>query len=80
MVCNCHCKNRERIGGGAFSTNVTIPLITLLGWLAAALGFLRMLFPQAYITTNTTEGAAVLATEAALLGVGVFLTFKAYSR
>lgn len=55
-------------------------LITLLGWLATALGFLRMSFPQAYIATNTTEGGAVLATEAVLLGLGVFLTFKGYSR
>ena len=29
MVYNCHCRNCQRIGGGAFSTNVTIPRGTL---------------------------------------------------
>jgi hypothetical protein len=55
-------------------------LITLLGWLAVALGLLRMAVPHAYITNYTGQSAGVLATEAALLSMGIFLTFKAYSR
>ncbi len=55
-------------------------LITLLGWLAAGLGLVRMAFPNAYIATDTTHGGAVLAIEAALLASGIFLTFKGYTR
>lgn len=55
-------------------------LITVFGWLAAGLGLVRMAFPHAYIATNTTQGAAVLAIEASLLALGIFLTFKGYSR
>jgi hypothetical protein len=55
-------------------------LITLLGWLAAALGLVRMAVPHAYITNYAGQDGTVLATEAALLAVGIFLTFKAYSR
>ncbi len=55
-------------------------LITLLGWLAATLGLTRMAVPHAYIASYTPQGGAVLATEAALLAAGIFLTFKAYSR
>jgi len=55
-------------------------LITLFGWLAVGLGLVRMTFPHAYIATNTTQGGAVLAIEGALLALGIFLTYKGYTR
>ena len=55
-------------------------LITVLAWLATALGLVRMAFPHAYIATKTTQGGAVLAAEATLLATGAFLTYKAYTR
>lgn len=55
-------------------------LITLLGWLAAALGLVRMAVPHAYITNYTAQRGAVLATEVALLAAGIFLSSKAYFR
>ena len=55
-------------------------LISLLGWLAAALGLVRMALPHAYLSTETTQGGAILVAEAALLAAGVFLTYKAYAR
>lgn len=55
-------------------------LISLLGWLAAALGLVRMAVPHTYISNYTAQSGLVLATEAVLLAAGIFLTFKAYSR
>ncbi len=54
--------------------------ITLLGWLAVALGLVRMAVPHAYIANYSAESGAVLATEVALLAAGILLTFKAHSR
>lgn len=55
-------------------------LITLLGWLAAILGLVRMAAPHAYITSHSGQRVSVIALEVALLAAGAFLSFKAYSR
>ncbi len=54
-------------------------LVTLTGWLAIALGLLRMFAPISYSQGAQVAGNALLAAEAAILAVGITLTFKAYS-
>jgi uncharacterized membrane protein YhaH (DUF805 family) len=55
-------------------------LVTLMGWLAMLGGLIRMIAPvfaQQRTEQNTT---AVYALLIVLLTIGIFLTFKAYSR
>ena len=53
-------------------------LVTVVGWVACALGLVRMTFPHAYLQTETDSGPVVLVVEAALLALGLFLTWKGY--
>ncbi len=53
-------------------------LITLVGWLAMALGLIRMTFPHAYRANTTDQTGIILWFELALLSLGLFLTFKGY--
>ncbi len=55
-------------------------LITLVGWLAAMLGLARMVFPHAYIASVDANSVPVIAGVLAMLLVGIYLTFKAYSK
>ena len=51
--------------------------ITIVGWFALLLGFLRMFFPQVYKTEFKNDLSA-LVVEILLISLGIFLTFKAY--
>lgn len=55
-------------------------LVTLTGWLSMALGLVRMFAPGSNAASAREAGPAVLAVEAGLLAIGIFLTFKAYTR
>jgi len=59
-------------------------LVTLLGWLSLIVGLLRMVFPAelaGLAAKIAPSAAAVFPVFAVLfLGIGVFLTFKAYRR
>ncbi|MDD2657908.1 MAG: hypothetical protein PHD04_04640 [Candidatus Pacebacteria bacterium] len=52
-------------------------LVTLTGWFALLLGLFRMFAPQAQQAGQNFAAYAVLGT---LFAMGVFLTFKGYSR
>ena len=53
--------------------------ITLAGWLSMALGVFRAFFPQTY-KGNFNNDTPTLLVELVLIGLGLFLTFKAYWR
>jgi hypothetical protein len=53
-------------------------LLTLVGWFFIAGGLARMFFTEA-ARQGAGDPAIAFATEAALLGVALFLTFKAYA-
>jgi hypothetical protein len=55
-------------------------VVTLTGWFAMLLGLLRMFAPASYSQGAQANGTALLAGELVLLAIGVFLTFKAYSK
>ena len=55
-------------------------VVTLSGWFAICLGLFRMFSPALYERGAQGNATAVLAMEIVLLGIGIFLTFKAYSR
>jgi hypothetical protein len=55
-------------------------VITLMGWLAMILGLFRMFAPAAYLRGAQNNDIALSAIEIVLLGIGMYLTFKAYSR
>jgi hypothetical protein len=56
-------------------------LVTLSGWFFLALGLFRMFAAGAYQRGSATTSAAVfMVLEGLLLIVGLFMTFKAYSR
>jgi Flp pilus assembly protein protease CpaA len=52
-------------------------LVTLVGWLGIIGGLFRMFFPEAKQAEENISSYAVIFL---LLAVGLFLTFKAYSR
>lgn len=52
-------------------------IITLVGWTVMLMGLFRMFAPQAQ---QLPKSAAAYVLFLALLAMGVFLTFKAYSR
>jgi hypothetical protein len=53
--------------------------VTLVGWFLILGGLGRMFFPAA-AQQSTPSGSVVLALQMVLLAIGIFLTFKAYSR
>jgi hypothetical protein len=55
-------------------------LVTLTGWLGILLGLFRMFAPGLYQQGAQGNPIPLLAGEIALLAIGIFLTFKAYSR
>ena len=54
-------------------------LLTVIGWFAILLGLFRMFMPGLYQQGAQGNPAVLLAGESLLLGIGVFLTFKAYA-
>ena len=54
-------------------------VVTIVGWFAILLGLLRMFAPAAYSRGAQANGGAFLIGELALLAIGVFLSFKAYT-
>jgi 1,4-dihydroxy-2-naphthoate octaprenyltransferase len=54
-------------------------LVTLTGWFALLLGLLRMFAPALYQQGAQGHGTTLLGFEAALLGLGLFLTYRAYA-
>jgi cytochrome bd-type quinol oxidase subunit 2 len=54
-------------------------LLTVVGWFAILLGLFRMFMPGLYEQGAQGNPTALLAGELILLGIGVFLTFKAYA-
>lgn len=54
-------------------------LITLTGWFALLLGLFRMFAPGLYEQGAQGQGTALLWFEAVLLGLGIFLSYKAYA-
>jgi hypothetical protein len=64
-------------------TNGWPVLVTVLGWLAVFSGLGRMLFPTALAAIAGGFGqniGAIIAGAIVLLGLGAFLSFKAYRR
>jgi len=64
-------------------TNGWPVLLTVLGWLAVVSGVGRMLFPTALAAIAGGFGqniGAIIAGAIVLLGLGAFLSFKAYRR
>jgi len=55
-------------------------LVTLTGWFAMVLGLFRMFTPGLYERGAQKNATALWAGELVLLAIGVFLTFKGYSR
>lgn len=58
-------------------------LVTLLGWLAILSGLARMLFPTGLAAIAGGIGqttGAIIPGAIVLLGLGAFLSFKAYRR
>jgi hypothetical protein len=53
--------------------------ITIAGWLGMTLGAFRAFFPQTY-RDNFNNDTPTLLVELVLIGLGLFLTFKAYWR
>lgn len=53
-------------------------VVTVMGWAAMVVGFMRMLAPHAYIENAGGNSLPVLIVEVILLIVGLFLTYKAY--
>lgn len=53
-------------------------ILTIIGWLAIALGIIRMFFPQPY-TAQFKNDNSTLFIEIALILTGILLTVKAYS-
>jgi uncharacterized membrane protein HdeD (DUF308 family) len=54
-------------------------LVTLMGWFAIVGGLFRMFAPRLY-QQGAQNSTALFALEIVLLAIGLFLTFKAYSR
>ena len=52
-------------------------LVTLVGWFGIIAGLFRIFFPEAKQADDTTASYVVISF---LLAVGIFLTFKGYSR
>ncbi len=64
-------------------TNGWPVLVTVLGWLAVFSGLARMLFPTALAAIAGRFGqniGAAIAVAIVLLGLGAFLSFRAYQR
>ena len=64
-------------------TNGWPVLVTVLGWLAVFSGLARMLFPTGLAAIAGGFGqniGAIMAAAIVLLGLGAFLSFKAYRR
>ena len=55
-------------------------LVTLTGWFAILLGLLRMFAPASYSQGAQANTTLLMAGESMLLVLGLFLTFKAYSK
>jgi len=55
-------------------------LVTVIGWFAVFLGLFRMFMPGLYEQGAQGNPSALLAGEAVLLVIGVFLTVQAYRR
>jgi hypothetical protein len=54
-------------------------MVTLVGWFVILLGLFRMFAPELQLK-GAQNTSAVIAPTMIVLAVGVFLTFKAYSR
>jgi hypothetical protein len=54
-------------------------IVTLVGWFAIVGGLFRMFAPE-FARASAPSPAVLLCIQAALLLIGVFLTFKAYGR
>ncbi len=54
-------------------------LVTLVGWCLMLLGLFRMFFPEPQLEGARSTFAVIVGTMP-VLAVGIFLTFKAYSR
>ncbi len=55
-------------------------VLTLVGWLSLALGFMRMLMPHAYVENIDPNSISVILVEGAFLLIGLFLSYNAYFR
>ena len=55
-------------------------VVTLTGWFAILLGLVRMFAPTSYSQGAQANTALLMAGESLLLVLGLFLTFKAYSK
>jgi hypothetical protein len=54
-------------------------LLTAVGWFAILLGLFRMFMPGVYEQGAQGNPTVLLAGELIVLGIGLFLTFKAYA-
>ena len=54
-------------------------VVTLVGWFAILGGLFRMFAPE-FAQRSVPDASAVFAVQMVLLAIGIFLTFKAFSR